>query len=107
MDASGPVEHPQPIEYWSQLSEEAERSGDYLGACDTALLGLEQHPQARELQYRAILNLSRTGANKRAKQLWLRYRLQADLDGAARGGNLEENIAALGARLDREEAYAG
>jgi class 3 adenylate cyclase len=106
MDAAGPVEYSQPIEHWSKLSEDSEKSGDYLGACDTALLGLEQHPQARELQYRAILNLSRTGANKRAKQLWLRFRLQADLDGAAGAGNLEENIAALGARLDREEAYA-
>jgi adenylate cyclase len=106
MDVARPGEQVKPTEYWSQLSEQSEKSGDYLGACDTALLGLEQHPQARELQYRAILNLSRTGANKRAKQLWLRYGLQADLVKAARRGGLDENIAALGARLDREEAYA-
>jgi len=107
MDASQPGESVQPIEYWSELSAQSERSGNYLGACDTALLGLEQHPQSRELQYRAILNLSRSGANRRAKQLWGRHKLQADLDKAGRDGNLEENIAALGARLDREEAYAG
>jgi class 3 adenylate cyclase len=106
MDNSQSTERVQPIEYWSQLSDQSEKFGDYLGACDTALIGLEQHPEARELQYRAILNLSRTGANKRAKQLWLRYRLRPDLDQAGHGGNLEENIAALGARLDREEAYA-
>jgi hypothetical protein len=58
----------QPVEYWRQLSESSEKAGDYLGACDAVLLGLEQHPQARELQYRAILNLSRAGANKRARQ---------------------------------------
>ena len=107
MDASQPGESAHPIEYWSELSAQSERSGNYLGACDTALLGLEQHPQSRELQYRAILNLSRSGANRRAKQLWVRHKLQADLDKAAHNGNLEENIAALGARLDREEAYAG
>ncbi len=104
MDASQPAEGAQPIDYWAQLSAQAEKSGNYLGACDTALLGLEQHPQSRELQYRAILNLSRSGANRRAKQLWLRYRLQTDLDNKASAGNLEENIAALGARLDREVA---
>src|ERR1700735_2392621 len=93
----------QPIEYWSQLSAQGERSGDYLGACDAALLGLEQYPEARELQYRAILNLSRSGANRRARQLWARYRLQAKLDADVSDAKLEENIAALGARLDREE----
>ena len=106
MDRSEPVERTQPIEYWSQLSAQSEKSGNYLGACDYALLGLEQHPEARELQYRAILNLSRTGANRRAQQLWARYRLQANLDNEPRNGYLEENIAALGARLDREEAFA-
>jgi adenylate cyclase len=105
MDASEPIEPVQPIEYWTQLSDTWEASGNYLGGCDAALLGLEQHPESRELQYRAILNLSRAGANKRARQLWLQYRLQSDLDKPSCRGDLEENIAALGARLDREEAY--
>jgi class 3 adenylate cyclase len=107
MDASQPAEGAQPIDYWARLSAQAEKSGNYLGACDTALLGLEQHPQSRELQYRAILNLSRSGANRRAKQLWQRYSVQADLDNKESADTLEENISALGARLDREEAYAG
>jgi class 3 adenylate cyclase len=106
MEISETAQGTQPAEYWSQLSAQSEKSGNYLGACDNALLGLEQHPEARELQYRAILNLSRTGANRRARQLWARCRLQANLDEEARDGNLEENIAALGARLDREEAFA-
>ncbi|MFZ0426235.1 MAG: adenylate/guanylate cyclase domain-containing protein [Xanthobacteraceae bacterium] len=106
MTRSESADSVQPIEYWSQLSAQGERSGDYLGACDAALLGLEQYPEARELQYRAILNLSRTGANRRARQLWARYRLQAKLDADASDAKLEENIAALGARLDREEAYS-
>jgi adenylate cyclase len=107
MDRSESVESGQPVEYWSQLSAKAETSGDYLTACDAALLGLEQHPDARELQYRAILNLSRSGANRRARELWVRYRLQPNLTNGSINGNLEEYIAALGARLDREEAFAG
>jgi hypothetical protein len=44
MDAPQSGEPKQPVGYWSQLSENSEKSGDYLGACDAALLGLEQHP---------------------------------------------------------------
>jgi class 3 adenylate cyclase len=105
MSSSGAAEDSQPVEHWSQLSAAAERVGNYLGACDTALIGLEQHPQSRELQYRAILNLSRTGAVKGARQLWIEHRLQPNFAAGRGEGNLEENIAALGARLDREEAY--
>ena len=107
MDASEPIEPVKLIEYWTQLSDRWEASGNYIGGCDAALLGLEQHPESRELQYRAILNLSRAGAIRRARQLWLEYRLQSDLDQPSCRGDLEENIAALGARLDREEAYVG
>jgi class 3 adenylate cyclase len=106
MNTSEPIEPIQTIEYWSQFSDDCERTGNYLEACDRALLGLQQHPKARELQYRAVLNLSRAGANKRAQQLWLQYQLQPDLAKISRQGGLEENIAALGARLDREQAYA-
>lgn len=106
IDAPQSTESAQPLEYWSRLSAQAEMSGNYLGACDAALIGLEQHPGTRELQYRAILNLSRAGANKRAKELWQRFHLKPDLGTAPTNDRLEENIAALGARLDREEAYA-
>jgi class 3 adenylate cyclase len=107
MDTSESSEPLQSVEGWAQLSDKWQASGNYLGACDAALLGLEQHPEARELQYRAVLNLSRIGASKRARQLWLHYRLQPHFDDLSFRGGLEENIAALGARLDREEAYVG
>jgi hypothetical protein len=106
MDHPEPPERAQPIEYWSQLSAQCEKSGDYLGAFDAAFLGLEQFPNTRELQYRAILNVSRTGANKRAKQLWNLYRLSENPGQGSPKVKLDENIAALGARLDREEAFA-
>jgi adenylate cyclase len=96
----------QSVDDWVQEAVRREKSGDYLGACDSALLGLEQHPSARELQYRAILNLSRIGANKRARQLWSSYQLRPDRDREAEAGGFERDIAALGARLDREEAFS-
>jgi hypothetical protein len=96
----------QFVEDWLQEAVRREKSGDYLGACDAALLGLEQHPSARELQYRAVLNLSRIGANKRARQLWSGYQLRSNLDREVDEGGLERDIAALGARLDREEAVS-
>lgn len=107
MGSSEPVWRARSVEQWSQLSAHAEKSGNYLGACDTALLGLEQHPEAGELQYRAILNLSRAGAKGRARELWTRYDLRANLDKETlEAGSFKENIAALGARLDREDAFA-
>lgn len=105
MDTAESIDPAQPLESWVQLSDQREAAGNYLGACDAAVLGLEQHPQARALQYRAVLNLSRSGASKHARQLWRQYRLQPHLDDPSFRGGLEENIAALGARLDREEAY--
>jgi hypothetical protein len=105
MDILDVAESPKSISYWCESSDATEKAGDYLGACEKALLGLEQHPLARELQYRAVLNLSRSGAQKRARQLWIKTGLSPNLQGQALKGSLEENIAALGARLDREEAF--
>jgi class 3 adenylate cyclase len=69
-------------------------------------MGLEQHERDRELQYRAALNLSRTGALKSARKVWRKYKLETARDEGGLPSDLEEPIAALGARLDREEALA-
>jgi class 3 adenylate cyclase len=92
----------ETVAYWCQLSDASEKSGDHLGASDTALLGLEHFPHARELQYRAVLNLSRAGAQARALQIWQKFGLDATLKGSA----FSEIFAALGARLSRELALA-
>jgi len=104
MGSSDADERPRSISHWCELSDASAKAGDHLGACDYALLGLEQHPSARELQYRAILGLSRAGAKKRARQLWEKCELVPKLEIDASREGLEENIAALGARLDREAA---
>ena len=90
------------VEFWCELSEASEKSGDHLGAADSAILGLEQFPQAQELQYRAVLSLSRAGAQRRAMQMWQKFGFAAHLE----GGTTSEIIAALGARLWREQAFA-
>jgi Tetratricopeptide Repeats-Sensor/Adenylate and Guanylate cyclase catalytic domain len=106
MASSDADEGSRSIADWCKLSDASAKAGDHLGACDSALLGLEQHPSARELQYRAILGLSRAGAKKRARQLWEKCDLTPKLETESSQDNLEENIAALGARLDREAALA-
>jgi class 3 adenylate cyclase len=93
------------VEYWRQLIEAAEKSGDHLGAIDAALLGLEMHPCCHTLQYRAVLNLSRAGAAKRAMQLWQKFGLLSNREGLP-DPSRPEHIAALGARLHRELAFA-
>jgi hypothetical protein len=104
MDSPTSPEWILPVEQWVEQSIKSEKSGDYLGACDAALLGLDQYPKARELQYRAVLNLSRAGAQRRAGQLLAQYRLQPQLDKIP-VSQLERDIAALHARLERETAF--
>lgn len=82
---------------WDQLARDAEKSGDYLGAYDHALRGLAQHPGNLTLIYRAVLNLSRSGANVQAAAWYREYGLER---------SEEERIAALGARILRETAFA-
>jgi class 3 adenylate cyclase len=94
------------LEHWRNASREAEASGDYLGAVDAALVGLDQHDRDCELQYRAVLNLSRTGALKSARELWQRYRFETAIAGGHLPSHLDEAVRALGARLDREDALA-
>jgi class 3 adenylate cyclase len=82
---------------WDQLARDAEKSGDYLGAYDHALRGLADHPGNLTLIYRAVLNLSRSGANDQAAAWYREYGLET---------SEEERIAALGARIMREAAFA-
>ena len=100
------AETPRPAAEWNALAQAAEKDVDYLGATDYALMGLEQHDADRALQYRAILNLSRAGAARRARQLWEKYGLAAMVDDPRQAQELAERIASLGARLEREDAFA-
>lgn len=82
---------------WLARVKSEERSGEFLAAYDLARQALSQHPDDLELKHRAVLVLARSGATQQARTLFEKLEL---------GGNLEEEIAALDARLAKDSALA-
>jgi len=82
---------------WLAAAKAAERSGEFFRAYDMACHGLEQFPADLLLQHRAVLALARSGATGQARQLFRDFGLEASQD---------QEIAALGARLAKDEALA-
>ena len=76
---------------------ELEARGDLLLAYDTARQGLEVHPDDVWLAHRAVLNLAKAGATKRAGAEFVRL-------GLAR--SRESDVMALGARIAKDRALA-
>lgn len=76
---------------------DAERRGELLSAVDLAEQGLEEHPGARELQYRAVLSLARAGSTEQAAQRFEEYGLR-EVDA--------EDVLALEARIAKDVALA-
>lgn len=74
-----------------------EARGELLLAYDTALQGLEEHPDDVWLGHRAVLNLAKAGATARAEAQFAHL-------GLARSA--EPDIAALGARIAKDRALA-
>src|SRR5687768_7423225 len=83
--------------------QRAERTGDYLAAFDLARRWLDAHPAAPAtgdglaLRHRAVLALARSGATRRARALFTALGLD---------GHTDPEIAALAARLAKDEALA-
>jgi tetratricopeptide (TPR) repeat protein len=75
----------------------AERGGDYLGAFDLATRGIAAYPDDLPLRHRAVLALARSGATRRARALMTSLGLD---------GHADAEIAALDARLAKDEALA-
>jgi len=82
---------------WLDRTRELERSGEFLRAYDTAISGLKQHAHDLMLQYRAVLVLARAGATVLASQKYEDFNLAS---------HQSEDIAALGARLSKDEALS-
>jgi class 3 adenylate cyclase len=80
---------------WLAAAKAAERSGEFFRAYDVARHGLEQFPNDLLLKHRAVLALARSGATAQAKQLFRLLGLE---------GSEDQEIAALGARLAKDEA---
>lgn len=92
---SSRAEETQSAGDWLAQLRELERRGEYLRAYDIARIGLEQYPNDKQLQYRSVLVLARSGATNLARQHYENYQL-ADSD--------SEDYVALGARLSKDAA---
>ena len=82
---------------WLDAMRVAERRGELLAAVDIADRGLVEHPDDLSLRHRSVLALARAGATAEAAKRFERYGLAASTD---------EDIAALEARLAKDEALA-
>ncbi|HTL25977.1 MAG TPA: tetratricopeptide repeat-containing protein [Burkholderiales bacterium] len=78
---------------WLARVRSLEGRGELLLAYDTALQGLEAHPDDVWLAHRAVLNLAKSGATARAEAEYVRL-------GLAR--SQEPDVAALGARIAKD-----
>ena len=78
--------------------------GEYLLAFDEATAALDASPDSVELRYAAVLALARAGATDRAAALLASSDLEAAVAGAPPA--LQEDVAALGARLAKDRALA-
>jgi hypothetical protein len=78
--------------------------GEYLLAFDEATAAVEAHPDDVERHYLAVLALARAGATDRATAALASSGLEAAATGAPPA--LQEDVAALGARLAKDRALA-
>jgi hypothetical protein len=83
--------------WWLEAVVREERRGELLSAYDLVERGLEEHPGDLALQHRGVLVLARTGATARAAKWFSEFGLDKMPD---------EDIAALGARIAKDEALA-
>jgi hypothetical protein len=82
---------------WLEAVRDAERRGELLTAFDRAERGLAEHPGDVRLEHRAVLALARAGSTDEARQRFSGYGLDRVDD---------EDVAALGARLEKDVALA-
>ncbi len=83
---------------WLEAVKDAERRGELLEAVDLAERGLTEHPGDVWLSHRAVLALARSGSTREAARRFAAYGLDTVDD---------EDVAALGARISKDEALAG
>jgi class 3 adenylate cyclase len=82
---------------WLDAVKAAERRGELLLAVDVAERGLAEHPDDVWLKHRAVLALARSGSTAAAARRYQVFGLSAVED---------EDIAALGARIAKDQALA-
>lgn len=82
---------------WLDAVRDAERRGELLAAVDLAERGLTEYPKDLRLSHRAVLSLARSGSTAEAARRFQEYGL-AEV--------VEEDVAALGARIAKDEALS-
>lgn len=87
----------ESFEGWRRAVLEAERRGELLSAFDLADRAVAEHPDDGWFKHRAVLALARTGSTAEAKRRFADYGLET-VD--------EEDVAALGARLEKDMGLA-
>jgi class 3 adenylate cyclase len=97
MQGEAAVSETKSAEAWLEEVRGRERNGEFLLAYDTAMRALETHKDDVWLKHRAVLQLAKSGATRRA-------RLEFDRLGLA--DRREGDIEALGARIAKDEALA-
>jgi hypothetical protein len=86
-----------PVSAWLAAVLQEERRGELLAACDLASRGAERHPESRELAFRSVLALGRSGATTEAERRFLELGLE----------NVEDSeVASLWARLQKDRALS-
>jgi hypothetical protein len=99
-----PAAEPASLEAWLAAFRRCEREGGLFRAYDLAMRGLERFPGEAALGHRAVLCLARSGAIRQAVAQF--DKLLAGGSAGAASPRLALDIAALGARLLKDEALA-
>lgn len=86
-----------PAEQWQAMAIQAQRGGDFLATYDAAMRGIAVHPESAPLRQRAILALASAGATARARAMLRDFGL---------AGHPDEEVAALEARLAKDQAMS-
>ena len=96
---------PENPDGWLQEVRSHAATGDHLLAYDTAVRGLDEHPQDPRLQHAAVLALARSGATLKARERYREFGL-GDLPRGSVSLSLYTDIASLDARIAKDVALA-
>src|SRR5215469_17944300 len=99
------VRMPDDRDNWLQEVRSHAAAGDHLLAYDTAVRGLDEHPQDPTLKHAAVLALARSGATLKARERYREFGL-GDVPRGSISQSLYTDIASLDARIAKDLALA-
>ena len=96
---------PDDHDSWLQEVRSHAAAGDHLLAYDTAVRGLDEHPQDPTFQHAAVLALARSGATLKARERYREFGL-GDRPRGSVSPSLYTDIGSLDARIAKDLALA-